>query len=86
MHNNIWYLLLIFNKYGIAFSGKFLSPYNISYKKNTGFPEVIKYLSYITMQAVMVPSENSYYIKTMLGTNFFVYPLHPYSVGYTIHC
>ena len=47
IHNNVLYSSSTLSKYGIAPSGRSLSPYRISYKNRTGLPDVFNYLLYV---------------------------------------
>ena len=46
-----------------------------------GLPHMFNYFSYITLKYIIVLSGNSYHTNIILGGNFFLNPLHLYSVG-----
>ena len=46
--NNALFFSSTFSKCGVASCGKSLLPYNISYKNNTGLPDVFNYFLYVT--------------------------------------
>ena len=69
--NDAFYLSSTFIKCGVAFSGKFLSPYKTSYENSTGLPDLFNYLSYVNLESEVVLSENSYHTNITLGSIFF---------------
>ena len=70
IYTNALYFSSTFSKCGIVPFSKSLSPYNISYN-NTGLPDVLNYLSYITWEPLTLPSRNSYHTNIMLVDRFF---------------
>ena len=69
--NNVLYFSSTLSKCGIAPSGRFLSPYKISYKNKTGLPVVFNYLLYVILDPLMDPSGNSYLTSIKLAGRFF---------------
>ena len=50
VHNDVLYFSSTLSKYGIAPSGRSLSPYKIPCKNNMGLPDVFNYLLYIMLE------------------------------------
>ena len=75
LHNTVCSNALFFSstltKYGIAPSGRSFSLYNISYKNNTGLPDVFIYLLYIMWELLIVPSGHLYHIRIILVNRLF---------------
>ena len=69
--NDVLYFSSTLSKYGIAPSGRSLSPYKISYKNRTGLPDVFDDLSYVMWDPLMDPSGNLYCTSIMLVSRFF---------------
>ena len=73
VYNDVVFFSSTFSKFGIALSGRSLSPYNLVYRNNTGLPDVINYFSYIMWELLMVPLGNSYRASIILfGRSFWI--------------